>query len=285
MRILEQLNRTIGHSTSRAVLAVFTIFVLVPIAFGQEPEDRSSQQPRALPQPSAAPIPWPGTYYSPRLRANFSIEPYGYYVTARLVTHPDYGSPLNQPQILLEAGDVIVRLDNMPLRNALQLEQHHSQTVVTFRNIRTGLLENRLVYLPPPWNGGPIPPWPQPRPYVLGVHVVPVQVNVGPPTMTVPVYPRIIVPSPSRVGLRITRVIPGSPAALAGLQPGETILTIGQSAATNLNVFRAEIARSNGLLPMTVMDAYNRVRTVTATFGGIGVPAAPGTPGPTGPGT
>jgi S1-C subfamily serine protease len=240
--------------------------------------------PRAVPR--VAPAAPPATVqYSPRMGIYFNLTPYGTYYGAQLTQDPFPGSPLSQPQINLKAGDTITHLDGVPLTSALQLEQHHSQTSVTFVNVRTGQIKTRWVYLPPPGagvggggggvGGGPVPGM------SLGIMAVTVQVNIpGVDAAAPPGFP----PSarPTSPALRITAVTPGSPAARAGLRPGETLLTAGQFSTGSIDDLRNAIAQSGGVLPMTVMDGYGKVRSVTAYLGGAGAVPAPATPVPFG---
>jgi S1-C subfamily serine protease len=188
---------------------------------------------------------------------------------------------LRQPQINLKAGDTITHLDGLPLTSTLQLEQHHSQTSVTFVNGLTGQIKTRWTLLPPPGagvgggdaGGGPVPGM------SLGIMAVTVQVDTpGVAATAIPGFP----PSArlTRPALRITSVTPGSPAARAGLRPGETLLTAGQFTTRSTDDLRNAIAQSGGVLPMTVMDGLGKVRSVTAYLGGTGAVPAPANPEP-----
>jgi len=78
-------------------------------------------------------------YYSPSLRAQFRVETFnlpafGQFVGVRLVSQPDFGSPLNT--LGLNAGDVITRLDGVRVDNLAELENHFSWTQI--RYIPTG---------------------------------------------------------------------------------------------------------------------------------------------------
>ena len=235
--------------------------------------------PRAAPRvaPAAPPA---AVQYSPRMGIYFNLTPYGTHYGAQLTQDPFPGSPLSQPKINLKAGDTITHLDGVPLANALQLEQHHSRTSVTFVNARTGKIKTRWTTLPPPGagvggGGEPVPGM------SLGIMAVTVQVNTpGVAAAALPGFP----PSarPTRPALRITSVTPGSPAARAGLRPGETLLTAGQFSTGSTDDLRNAIAQSGGVLPMTVMDGYGKVRSITAYLGGAGAVPAPATPEPFG---
>jgi len=237
--------------------------------------------PRAAPRvaPAAPPA---AVQYSPRMGIYFNLTPYGTYFGAQLTQDPFPGSPLRQPQIKLKAGDMITHLDDVPLSSALQLEQHHSQTSVPFVDVRTGQIKTRWTHLPPPGagvggggGGGPVPGM------SLGIMAVTVQVNTpGVAAAALPGFP----PSarPTSPALRITSVTPRSPAARAGLRPGETLLTAGQFSTRSIDDLRNAIAQSGGVLPMTVMDGYGKVRSVTAYLGGAGAVPAPATAVPFG---
>ncbi|MDO9315332.1 MAG: PDZ domain-containing protein [Burkholderiaceae bacterium] len=240
---------------------------------------QAQDAPRAAPRvaPAAPPA---AAQYSPRMKIYFNLRPYGANYGARLTQDPLPGSPLRQPQINLKAGDTITALDGLPLTSPLQLEQHHSQTSVTYLNVRTGRIRTLWAYLPPPGagvgdegvGGGPVPGM------SLGIMAMPVQVNMPGVAPAPPGFP----PSawPTRSALRITAVTPGSPAARAKLRPGDTLLTAGQFSTRSTDDLQNALAQSGGVLPMTVMDRYGKVRSVTAYLGGAGVAPAPGTPVP-----
>jgi hypothetical protein len=74
-------------------------------------------------------------YFSPRLGARFLIEQlslpqFGLFWGARIVSEPAANSPLRQ--LGLGAGDVITRLDGLPLTSTLELERHILETGVRF---------------------------------------------------------------------------------------------------------------------------------------------------------
>ena len=150
---------------------------------------------------------------------------------------------------------------------------------MTFLNVRTGQMKTRWTILPPPGEGGgesgPVPGM------SLGIMAVPVQVHIpGAAAAGTPGFPsaaRAITPA-----LRITDVTPGSPAALAGLRPGDTLLTAGQFSTGSIDDLRNAIAQSRGMLPMTVMDGYGKVRSVTVYLGGAGAVPEPATAVPFG---
>ena len=148
--------------------------ILITNAPAQQAAQRGPARCRSQP-----PCPCRATPYSERLMIYYEMVPYGQGYAARLTQNPFPGSPLRQAQIQLEAGDTITAIDDVPIRSAQQLEQHHSQTKVTFLNVRTNRLEARYVMLPPFAGPGPGPaPIPGPGPIpgpslgILGAPVV-----------------------------------------------------------------------------------------------------------------
>jgi hypothetical protein len=78
-------------------------------------------------------------YFSPRLGARFLVEPvsmpkYGSFWAARIVSVPDHNSPLMQ--LGLGEGDLITRMDGLPLTCTIELERHVLETGIRF--IRAG---------------------------------------------------------------------------------------------------------------------------------------------------
>ena len=111
-----------------------------------EPQLNVPQQPIQVQQPAQVQQlvidpsqPNPLAYFSPRLGARFLIQPmflpqFGNFMAARIVSVPEFGSPLLQ--LGLEEGDVITRLDGLPVVNLAELERHILETGVRF--IRAG---------------------------------------------------------------------------------------------------------------------------------------------------
>lgn len=258
------------------IARILAAVAMLPLA-GWQHAAEAQVTPQAAPRiaPGAPPA---AVQYSPRMGIYFNLTPFGTYYGAQLTRDPFPGSPLSQPQINLKAGDTITHLDGVPLTSAGQLEQHHSQTSVTFVNGRTGQIKTRWTNLPPAGGGvgGGLGPG-----MSLGIMAVTVQVNLpGVAAAATPGFP----PSarPTSPALRITAVTPGSPAALAGLRPGETLLTAGQFSTRSIDDLRNAIAQSGGVLPMTVMDGYGKVRSVTVYLDGAGAVPTPATPVPFG---
>ena len=74
-------------------------------------------------------------YFSPRLGARFLIQQmhlpqFGSFWAARIVSVPEFDSPLRQ--LGLDEGDVITRLDGIPVMNTRELERHILDTGVRF---------------------------------------------------------------------------------------------------------------------------------------------------------
>ena len=66
----------------------------------------------------------------------FELKPYQSAMGARLTRTSVPGSPA--ASIGLETGDMIISLDEIPLREPIDLQFHYGRTTVVFINIRTG---------------------------------------------------------------------------------------------------------------------------------------------------
>lgn len=78
-------------------------------------------------------------YFSPRLGARFLVgqmylPQFGSFWGARIVSQPEWGSPLRK--LGLREGDIITRLDGVPITSPAELERHTLETGVRF--LRTG---------------------------------------------------------------------------------------------------------------------------------------------------
>ena len=84
-----------------------------------------------------------GSVYSPTLKAEFLIQkmhiPGHIFYAARIVSELEPESPLHQAG--LKMGDVITRLDGIPVSNYRELDQHYGRTYV--RYIRQGTITVR----------------------------------------------------------------------------------------------------------------------------------------------
>jgi membrane-associated protease RseP (regulator of RpoE activity) len=89
--------------------------------------------------PGASPYLVQGGYFSKRLGAQFVIQTiqignFPAVKAARITSQPRPGSPLEQ--LGLEIGDVITRLDGIPVTKKTELENHIQETQVRF--VKTG---------------------------------------------------------------------------------------------------------------------------------------------------
>lgn len=114
----------------------------------------------------------PGSgYYSYRLQAQFRIEQVnipgrGVFTAAKVLSVDPY-SPLAAArlfgpyaqQVRLEPGDVIFRLDNVPVTSNAELDGHILQTTIRFMDINTGRILDGEIFIPDGGgNGGGFPP-------------------------------------------------------------------------------------------------------------------------------
>jgi len=111
-------------------------------------------------------------YFSPRLGARFAIQKvqiggYSPARIARLVSRPEPGSPL--AQLGMRQGDLITRLDGVPVSNLQQLEQHILDTNVRFVRAGSHTVQEGVIMIDPGFffsdpygagnnSGGPLAP-------------------------------------------------------------------------------------------------------------------------------
>ncbi len=90
-----------------------------------------------------------GAYYSHTLRAEFLIQkmriPGHVFLAARIVSPPEEGSPLHQ--IGLGVGDVVTRLDGVPVRDVSELDRHYGETFVRYIRQGTTRVRNGVIDL------------------------------------------------------------------------------------------------------------------------------------------
>ena len=90
-----------------------------------------------------------GGYFSQTLRCQFTVRTVqfnGYTVrAARLVSNPEWGSPLRK--LGLRQGDVIFRLDGVPVANNYELDNHYSWTTVRYSRQGVSQIENGKIYI------------------------------------------------------------------------------------------------------------------------------------------
>jgi hypothetical protein len=102
-------------------------------------------------------------YFSPRLGCRFLIQPmflpqFGNFLGARIVSEPELASPLRQ--LGLDEGDVITRLDGLPVTNVQELERHILDTGVRFIHAGEQVVHKGTMFINPhqffvdPYNPG-----------------------------------------------------------------------------------------------------------------------------------
>ena len=114
-----------------------------------------------------------GGYFSKRLGAQFVIQTiqignFPAVKAARITSQPRQGSPLEQ--LGLEVGDVITRLDGIPVTKKTELENHIQETQVRFVKAGTHWVQQGWMFVHPqqyfhesqyppiyPFPGNPIP--------------------------------------------------------------------------------------------------------------------------------
>ncbi len=125
----------------RTMLAVAMAAVAGLFPTASNAQDKAYQLVDQAGQPSA--------YYAWRLGAEFEIQTIqvpGYvFRAARIVSEPEFGSPLNQ--LGLQVGDVITRLDGIPVTNYAELERHAYRTVVRYVKAGTINPRNGVIYI------------------------------------------------------------------------------------------------------------------------------------------
>ena len=86
-------------------------------------------------------------YFAPNIGIAFRLVRVGGAAGARLTRVPEPGS--GAAQLQLEPGDTIYNLDGLPIREAVDVMNHHGRTDVSFINIRTGQPQAGVMILPP----------------------------------------------------------------------------------------------------------------------------------------
>lgn len=91
-------------------------------------------------------------YFSPRLGARFLVQQmylpqFGNFWAARIVSEPAWDSPLRQ--LGLEEGDVITRLDGLPVMNTQELERHVLDTGVRYIKAGTQQVVQAKMFIQP----------------------------------------------------------------------------------------------------------------------------------------
>jgi hypothetical protein len=106
-------------------------------------------------------------FFAPNIGIHFEMVRVGGAAGARLTKEPIRGS--GATQLGLERGDTIYNLDGLPIREAVDVMNHHARTDVRFINVRNGKQQLGVMRLPP---HTPLPPDVPPERYAanLGVH-------------------------------------------------------------------------------------------------------------------
>jgi hypothetical protein len=142
-------------------------------------------------------------YFAPNIGIFFRLVSVGDAAGARLTRDPVAGS--GAAQLRLEPGDTIYLLDELPIRMAVDVMNHHARTDVVFINVRTNRPQAGVMVLPP------YTPLPADVPQEifaanLGVHYQPIPLDGG------------------TLGARLSRTATGNtPAASIGLELGDMI--------------------------------------------------------------
>ena len=137
---------------------------LVPRARKNDPPasspSRSRTQPRrSEPTQSRFPLLSDYEFLAPNLKIHFKVVRVGGAVGAQLTRTPPRDSgvsnvSVNGSPVRLKPGDVIYRLDSLPIRAAVDVMNHHGRTLVSFIDHRTGMaftgVTDLPAYTPPP---------------------------------------------------------------------------------------------------------------------------------------
>jgi hypothetical protein len=85
-------------------------------------------------------------FFAPNIGIRFRLVPVGSAAGARLTQDPVPGS--GAAALRLEPGDIIYNLDGLPIRDAVDVMNHHGRTDVSFINVRTGGAQADVMMLP-----------------------------------------------------------------------------------------------------------------------------------------
>lgn len=96
-------------------------------------------------------------YYSNALRASVIVRSFVRFGNQRfygavLASNPDFGSPLRD--IGLRQGDIITRLDGIPVQDYQELENHYAETTVRYLRGVNGPIYNGTIYIQTNSGGG-----------------------------------------------------------------------------------------------------------------------------------
>jgi len=145
-------------------------------------------------------------FFAPNIGIRFRLVPVGGAAGGRLTQDPVPGS--GAAQLRLEPGDIIYNLDGLPIREAVDVMNHHGRTDVSFINVRTGGAQSGVMMLPP---HTPLPPDVPQEIYAanLGMHY------------------QLMPYEGDTFGARLSRTAIGNtPAATIGLELGDMIIRL-----------------------------------------------------------
>lgn len=221
-----------------------------------------AEPPGGLPTPTPTPRTEPSPAPSPRRSLGITAEPVTVNGrTALKVARVDPNGPGGKAG--LEPGDVLVAANGAPLTGpeqlAAALRKSGPTMTLTVRDTRTG-------------------------------KDVPVEVDFGEPVATstpAPAPVPVPAPTPTRTGaggglgavtelvfldteaaVKVTEVLPNSPAARAGLEPGDIIVQAAGKPVLHPNELTEAVRQASGSLDLTVIgQGTNRRRTVRVELG------------------
>lgn len=156
-------------------------------------------------------------HFAPNLGINYNLVKKDSTTGAYVIATPRSGTPA--ATIGIEAGDIIVALDNLPFQRPEDLREHVDRTTITLIDVRDGETRELVAHLPAGERSTPLPGGLQ-----LGL-TARTRIVYPPPNATqlqssANAGQRA---EPPLYGLEITALDPGSPAARSGLQIGDVI--------------------------------------------------------------
>ena len=164
-------------------------------------------------------------YYAPNIGIHFRLVPVGDAAGACLTRNPDPGS--GAALLRLEPGDTIYTLDSLPIREAVDVMNHHSRTDVVFINVRTQKPQEDVMVLP---NFTPLPAEVPRENYAanLGIHY------------------QLIPYDGDTFGARLSRTAYGrTPAATLQLERGDMIIRLDSESIRKPADLLAHVDRTN----------------------------------------
>ena len=156
-------------------------------------------------------------HFAPNLGITYQLVKKDSTIGAYVVSSPRSGTPA--ATIGIEAGDIIVALDNLPFQRPEDLREHVDRTTISLIDVRDGETRELVAHLPAGER-------PTPLPGGLQLGLTARSRIIYPPPSATQLQPTADAgrrAEPPLYGLEITALDPGSPAALAGLQVGDVI--------------------------------------------------------------